>query len=137
MSRTPKRIVVGFTGTRKGMTEFQKTELKRFLQKYGGTFHHGGCIGADAEAHAIAGRLGYHIVMHPSYFPRLQVPCIPDERREPLPPIVRNHNIVDESFALVACPGTMEEELRSGTWATIRYARKLEKPVTIIYPRKP
>jgi len=30
--------------------------------------------------------------------------------------------------------GKVEEWRGSGTWATIRYARKVGKPVTIIYP---
>jgi len=50
------------------------------------------------------------------------------------PPLTRNHDIVDCTELLIACPKSMKEELRSGTWATVRYARKLERPVIIIYP---
>jgi hypothetical protein len=32
----------------------------------------------------------------------------------------------------VACPRTDQEQRRSGTWATVRYARKVGKPVLII-----
>jgi len=49
------------------------------------------------------------------------------------PYLLRNHRIVDAVARMVACPKG-EEELRSGTWATVRYARKCGKPVTIIWP---
>lgn len=35
---------------------------------------------------------------------------------------------------MIATPSSKEEELRSGTWSTVRYARKLRRPVTLIYP---
>ncbi len=48
---------VGFTGTRKGMTEFQKTEVRRLLTEYmhgrDMEAHHGDCIGADTDFHNI------------------------------------------------------------------------------------
>jgi hypothetical protein len=34
----------------------------------------------------------------------------------------------------LACPRGYTEELRSGTWATIRYARKTGVPYVIIFP---
>jgi len=48
--------------------------------------------------------------------------------------LARNHFIVAYSEELVAAPKSNKEELRSGTWATIRYARKRKRMVTIIYP---
>ena len=35
---------------------------------------------------------------------------------------------------LIAFPSTQFEIQRSGTWQTIRYARKLKKKILIIYP---
>ena len=46
----------------------------------------------------------------------------------------RNKDVVDSSDTLVAFPRTYEEQLRSGTWSTIRYARKKNKTIVIIYP---
>ena len=46
----------------------------------------------------------------------------------------RNHNIVDASEILIACPAQTEEVIRSGTWATIRYARKNNKIIRFIGP---
>lgn len=41
------------------------------------------------------------------------------------PYLERNANIVEESSILIACPiDKNEEEWRSGTWSTVRKARK-------------
>jgi predicted Rossmann fold nucleotide-binding protein DprA/Smf involved in DNA uptake len=53
--------------------------------------------------------------------------------REPLPYLERNHAIVNESDFLIAAPDG-PETLRSGTWATVRYARKVGKRVLVIMP---
>lgn len=45
-----------------------------------------------------------------------------------------NREIVDESDVLIACPPIVDEEPRSRTWATVRYARSLDKEVVVIYP---
>jgi len=57
------------------------------------------------------------------------------EIREEKPYPVRNRDIVDESDMMVACPGG-PEELRSGTWSTIRYAHKQGKEVLILMPEE-
>ncbi len=50
------------------------------------------------------------------------------------PYLARNRDIVNAADVLIAGPGGMEEIMRSGTWATVRYARKKQKPVIIVYP---
>jgi hypothetical protein len=50
------------------------------------------------------------------------------------PPLERNHDIVDQADVMIATPRTMQEEQRSGTWATIRYARKKGRELHIIWP---
>lgn len=57
-----------------------------------------------------------------------------DDIRDPLPPLERNHRIVDACDVLIACPKDAQEQLRSGTWATVRYARKQGKRVIVITP---
>lgn len=52
---------------------------------------------------------------------------------EPRPFIVRNHDIVDLTDWLLATPKG-DEVVRSGTWATVRYARRIDHPVVIVYP---
>lgn len=44
----------------------------------------------------------------------------------------RNDATAEQADALIAYPPSSQEELRSGTWATVRRFRKLGKPVTIV-----
>jgi hypothetical protein len=37
---------------------------------------------------------------------------------------------------LIATPSTDDEQLRSGTWATVRYARKAKKRIKLIFPNE-
>jgi hypothetical protein len=127
----------GFTGTQDGMNDAQKLALKDYLTreaKPGDFFHHGDCVGADEEAAEIARNLGMKIISHPpiNRSKRAYVRC--SQERESKQYLDRNHDIVDESEVLLAAPKTDDEVLRSGTLATIRYARKTEKNIVILYP---
>ena len=124
---------VGFTGTQVGMSDSQKEKLEVLLKGLNITeFHHGDCIGADAEAHEIANDLGLRIVIHPPTNSSKRAYCIPNVLLDRKPYIERNHDIVDSCDLLVATPKSANEELRSGTWATIRYARKVNREVRIL-----
>lgn len=123
---------IGFTGTRHGMDDRQITMLRGVLldlqRQHPGVslrLHHGLCSGADTTAHYLASSMGYYIVGHPCTGPaaRLQTPLGCDERRAALPPLDRNRAIVAECSLLIAVPSTSRMLLRSGTWATVRYAR--------------
>lgn len=49
------------------------------------------------------------------------------------PYLKRNDDIIKNSQILIACPiDKTKEILRSGTWSTIRKARKLDKNVLIL-----
>ena len=132
-------MIYGFTGTRAGMTEHQQKALSLLLRDYSKnrtTFHHGGCHGADCEAHCIAFLLAA-IIIHPGdaaqhrkWAKHLDT-C---ELRSWKPYLERNHDIVDICDVLIAAPKSLTEELRSGTWATIRYARMIRRPVIILDP---
>lgn len=76
----------------------------------------------------------FKIIVHPPKNNTMRSYCKGDVIKEEKEYIKRNHNIVDESDMLVAFPSTKSEILRSGTWATIRYARKQNKLVLIIFP---
>jgi hypothetical protein len=118
---------LGFTGTRNGMNYKQYAEFRTYVTTHKITeFHVGDCLGADAEAFDIVREFcpGVKIVGHPPDDDKHRAFCDYDEEREPKPYLERNHDIVDESDSLFAIPFTNEEVLRSGTWATIRYADK-------------
>lgn len=96
--------------------------------------HHGDCVGSDYQAHALAREMGHFVVIHPPLDDKLRAFAVADLERQPKPYLDRNKDVVDETEILVATPKTRVEELRSGTWATIRYAKKQGKPIIIIYP---
>lgn len=134
---------IGFTGTQNGMTLSQlkmlqpiliklKTHLNTFNSE--DEFHHGDCIGSDAQAHDIAEIQQYKIVIHAPNNPTKRAWKYSEHNRRPYPYLVRNHHIVLETEYMIAAPAQLEEQVRSGTWATIRYARKLLKPIWILFP---
>lgn len=131
---------LGFTGTQQGMTQNQKEVVEDLLVSILTAvteFHHGDCIGADEDAANIVRTFCMdmtEVVCHPPDEERKRCHFKSDVFRVKKPYIERNHDIVDETDMLIACPNGSSEVLRSGTWATIRYARKEGKPFVIIYP---
>lgn len=131
---------VGFTGTRDGLTPAQGAALARFVSQLAITeFHHGCCVGADAEAvvHVAHHHPGAVIFAYPSDIQAMThdgAYSMSDHHYPPKPPLKRNPDIVDSSELLLACPATRPEAWRSGTGSTIRYARKRRVPVVIIWP---
>lgn len=126
---------VGFTGTQRGMSNKQAWEFfNQLVLLMPSEFHHGDCVGSDAEAHKKARHLMARIIKHPPENKRKQAFMLADESRPYAPYLVRNKNIVNETQFLIVTPGEMEEKLRSGTWSTVRYARKLGHEIRIIFP---
>jgi hypothetical protein len=104
---------------------------------------HGACIGADNEFHELALHFGVPLIeVWPSNIIKLRAllkePGVGDRSivvmKEPQPPLDRNWDIVREADLVVACPDTAVENLRSGTWATVRYADQLEKTIKVVKP---
>lgn len=128
---------IGFTGTRNGLTEAQSRSLREllghFIQNGAKTFHHGDCIGADAEAHHIALELGYWIIIHPPIKNSLRAYCKGHEFRKERTHFARNRCIVGESHILIATPAT-SFETSGGTWYTINYAKKMGVLIKLIPP---
>jgi hypothetical protein len=126
---------IGFAGTRLGMTSDQMGALREVLAPLRqAVLHHGDAIGADAEAHDIALTLGWKAVIHPPINETWRAHKVASEERPAKPYLVRNRDIVDETELLVAAPAKAAEHLQSGTWATVRYARRLGRPVLVVLP---
>ena len=130
-------MIVGFTGTREGMTALQKALfIDRLASLCPEAFHFGDDDGADREAHELV-RLHCpkcRTISHPPDNDARRAFCKADEVREPRPYLVRNRAIVFCIAELIAAPKTVAEELRSGTWATIRYARAAQKRIHMLMP---
>jgi hypothetical protein len=118
---------IGFTGSREGMTRAQADQLAFVLgmlhcpaappPKFHYGTHEDAALLADEEAAAIAGRLGFVLVPHYA------------QRGSELDRDRRQAAAVD---IMLAAPRTNAEQQRSGTWATVRYARDLGKPVILL-----
>ena len=128
---------IGFTGTRNGMSSGQISSLYFIIGLLGKaselTFHHGDCVGADEQAHKIVGYKGLSITIHPPLNPGKRAFCRGTTSWQEKSYMDRNRDIVDCCGILIACPENLPG-CRSGTWATIRYARKLKKRIIIIWP---
>lgn len=133
-------IEVGFTGTQDGTTEPQFNVLCKLMSALTRldndiVFHNGDCIGADEEAAMFALSLKWKLHLHPprSNAKRVKLDSLATWVEVPLDYLDRNKNIVKQSHVLIATPNG-PEKLRSGTWSTIRHARKLGKRIYIVYP---
>lgn len=128
-------MIVGFTGSRVGMTQIQKIKFKNYLKDIKiEEFRHGDCVGADKDAHDIVSKLGIPIVIHPPENDKMRAFCKGAQVLEAKSYLKRDDDIVNASHLIIVCPATMKEEKRSGTWYTFRKARKKEKKVLIIWP---
>ena len=127
---------IGFTGTRHGMTPQQIEALNALLPVADPTaeFHHGDCLGADAEAHDIATGCGSRTVSHPPIKENLRAFKQANEYRERKSYLARNRDIVLETDALIAAPKEYVEQQTGGTWYTIRFAREKGRRVNVIRP---
>lgn len=145
-----KDFCLGFTGTQEGMNERQLeifTEFARGIFKYAvdngfrPVFRHGDCVGSDDQAARTCKLIGFWVIAHPCTIKGKRAYCpASDWGYAEKPPLERNHDIVDASNYMTATPKETEEEvkrggepIRSGTWATIRYTRKKQKPHFIIH----
>lgn len=125
---------IGFTGTQDGMAQWQSQFVFNEMMDLGPTeAHHGCCIGADHEFHGLLGYSHAKVHGHPPLNTSKMAPCDCDVMHEPKDYLVRNHDIVDATEWLIAAPKGPEVK-RSGTWSTIRYARKLGRPISIVWP---
>jgi len=126
---------IGFTGSREGMSQNQKEQfVLKMFELSPLEFHHGDCDGADAQAHDIIREFFPHvrIIVHPPQSFQHRAMKAGDVMMPPDGYLARDYRIVDSTDYLVGAPKTDLEERRSGSWTTIRYARKKNKPHTVL-----
>jgi hypothetical protein len=131
-----------FTGTVQGMTlEQYRKVVEFFLENEVKNAHHGGCIGADAQLHSLVltfcpdTRLHIHRGDTPDKYAPSWILQLRNGDKEwmTVPNLKRNHRMVDLSSWVLATPAG-NERLRSGTWSTLRYAEKVMRSQTIVWP---
>jgi hypothetical protein len=140
-----KLHAVGITASRDGLTDAQLDVLSRLLlvfrQLDAYEFHHGDCVGGDAQCATIAREFGYRIVGHPPLNPKARAYFPSDHDWREREYHDRNRDIHSEVDVLIGCPAEMREQI-GGTWWTIKYARKIaesfvpraRKPLIVITP---
>lgn len=138
-----RAVNVGFTGTRLGMSDYQKKSLEAFLlSNEVEQFHHGSCVGADVQAAKICRDCRPHtfIVAHPGFSmsdandKSTEVSGVDSWTMPILAYFARNRLIVDSTDVLVACPYTRIRGVKGGTWYTIKYAKNVKRKTLIIWP---
>lgn len=98
--------------------------------------HHGDCVGADANIHDLARELmpGAKLRIHPPSNNQHRAykagdDCYPEKKYAD-----RNLDIVRCSDIIVAFPPCVEVQRGSGTWLTVRIARREKTPHIIVMP---
>ncbi len=138
-------MILVFTGTQGGTTAPQHDSLRTVLAEASPDTEgvHGLCIGADLEFHRLCREFGIPLRGHPGDNPAKRADIPASEFAVLLgaePNLARNRAMVDytvlssEKTQLMVCPKGDCEELRSGTWATVRYARRCQMHILYIWP---
>lgn len=141
-------MIWGETGTREGATRLQLASVGWLWSRYEiKSLHDGDCVGVDAQLYSLARTFGVgDIVIHPPTNPKFRAFCgLSDDGKyiyqgvtvEPTQGYyVRDRAMVDATAAVVACPKQNLEQgkMTGGTWYTINYTRRQEKPLAIVWP---
>lgn len=134
-------VKIGFTGNRHGLNADQKYQILSILDKYNNLIvSHGDCIGSDTDFHNLC--MNYRnehlnkkirIYIFPPNDSKLRAFNQGDLLMNEKPYLQRNSDIIKNSSILIACPiDKNKEQLRSGTWSTIRNARKQKLTIIIL-----
>lgn len=138
--------IVAVTGTERGGTTAQLRLARAILFAWSPTvLIHGGCIGVDDELDQLACELSIRREVFPAqvdYKKRVPEHLLLGRKHSSVvihpvqPPLVRNRIMVRRASRALALPGEAREVVRSGTWATVRFARTLlpREYVVVIAP---
>ena len=118
----------------------QLVNFRQLMMEYRDTgythLNHGDCVGADQIAHNIAIELGFEIVIYPPSKTKYRANC--KGVNVTIRPVAsyrdRNQAIVNNGDVLLVLPKHNHEQHRSGTWMTVRMARKVNVSILICYP---
>lgn len=136
-------ITIGFTGTRKGMTEKQLLQVEGLLREYQEDIGvelavHGDCVGADADFDGLCAGLGIERGIRPCTFENMRARCDESGARllaAPKHPMVRNREIVGQANVMFACPwNSAPIKKGSGTWATVGFSKKARRHLYVVLP---
>ena len=139
-------MILGFTGTRAGLTLEQREGLAAVFAVLPDQLMHGGAVGADTEFDEWYRSVGWGAITKIDIYPATPARSEFWNFRyagigfawltihEPMPPLERNEIIARKCDHLLACPAEPVERFRGGTWATVRYARAAGKPITKLLP---
>lgn len=126
---------IGMTGSRDGISKEAIASFIEYIKSIEITeAHHGDCIGADTLFHNLMISMKVPVVIHPPTVDTYRSYCQGGTAMPCKEYLSRNKDIVNTTDILIAFPSSDKEILRSGTWSTIRYARKSRKSIIIIYP---
>lgn len=137
-------MIIGFTGTRNGMTDEQYKAVVKIvtdlvcLSDEPVVCLHGDCIGADADFNKIVLDVSDPYLQtqtRPCTYENMRAFCEAKQIEEPKPPMQRNRDIVADSDVMIACPPNyVKIKKGSGTWATVGFTKKAKKPLYIVLP---
>jgi len=134
---------VSFSGSQHGLTNKQEEELLGLLRQLKPELGiHGACIGGDDIFDKLCVMEGIDRLVFPSNHLAKRIPNQELLHRQPprvtiRPPkqaLDRNRDIITAGDVLIACPRQQYEIVRSGTWTTIRAAKKVGMVVYILKP---
>lgn len=127
-------MILGFSGTKNGMTPAQRKAVRSLIHN-ATRLHLGDCVGADDQAYEEATSFGIAVEGHPPTKGQLRCFRTYDKTWPEKPYLDRNQDIAEAGVdGLIAAPRGFEEQRRSGTWSTVRRARKLGRRIWIVRP---
>lgn len=136
-------MIIGVTGSRSGMTEYQTNQLNKELRLDGlEKAHHGDCVGVDRQFNDLLENLydNIFIIVHPPVKVTWRAFCRPrlGEVLKPKEYLLRNDDIVNAVDLLFVIPKDTEILPKgtrgSGTWYTYHYAQNQGVKTLIIWP---
>ena len=132
---------IGFTGSQNGIAPCHVENLEKTIEHvtehaiWDLTGHHGDCVGADTQFHDMCLKYGIPVYVYPPIvekkraFVEFAEHIYPEKKY-----LERNQDIVKAADFMLACPSSSIEKLRSGTWATVRYAFRQDVPTLLFLP---